>query len=350
MGSENKVTDGLLQNPLYAKRLEAIVPSVPARVKEWRVLVTGAGGLIGSAVVDLLYAAGCKCVYAAGRNVANLEKRFSKSVAVVKTVLFDALRPLEFYEPVDLVIHAASPAAPGDFLSAPVDTIISNVLGLQELLTHAARCQAKKVVYISSSEVYGVGDSEVPLAEDAYGVVDPVNPRSCYAEAKRAAEALCVAAHRQFGMDVSIVRPGHIYGPTAKPSDGRVSSQFAYQAARGQNLILKSDGAQIRSYCHCLDCASAILHVAAFGQPAQAYNVSNCDSVLSIRRMAEILAQAGGVQVRFDVPEGEDRQRFNPMSNSSLNAERLCKLGWRGQIPAEVGLPETVQILRELPL
>ncbi len=340
--------DGLLQNPLYRKRLETFVPSVPAQASGWRVLVTGAGGLIGSAVVDLLITAGCQCVYAAGRNVAKLKERFAGAESVVKPVLYEALRPLAFSEPVDVVIHAASPAAPGDFMSAPVDTLISNVMGLQELLTYATRCQAKKVVYISSSEVYGVKSSEAPLAEESYGIVDPVNPRSCYAEAKRAAEALCVAAHRQYGVDVSIVRPGHIYGPTAKPSDGRVSSLFAFQAARGQDLVLKSDGAQIRSYCHCLDCACAILHVAASGQPAQAYNVSNRDSVLSIRQMVEILARAGGVQVRFDIPKDEDRQRFNPMSNSSLNAEKLERLGWRGQITADVGLCETVQILRQL--
>ena len=338
--------DGLLQNPLYRKRLETFVPSVPAQASGWRVLVTGAGGLIGSAVVDLLITAGCQCVYAAGRNVAKLKERFAGAESVVKPVLYEALRPLAFSEPVDVVIHAASPAAPGDFMSAPVDTLVSNVIGLHELLTYAARCQTKKVVYISSSEVYGVKSSEAPLTEDTYGIVDPVNPRSCYAEAKRAAEALCVAAHRQMGINVSIVRPGHIYGPTAKPTDGRVSSLFAYQAARGQDLTLKSDGAQIRSYCHCLDCACAILHVAASGQPAQAYNVSNRDSILSIRQMTEILARAGGVQVRYDVPKDEDRQRFNPMLNSSLDAERLEQLGWSGQIPADVGLPETVKILR----
>lgn len=340
--------DGLLQNPLYRKRLEAFVPSVPAQASGWRALVTGAGGLIGSAVVDLLITAGCACVYAAGRNVAKLKARFAGAETTVRSVQYEALWPLAFSEPVDVVIHAASPAAPGDFMSVPVDTLISNVVGLQELLTYAARCQAKKVVYISSSEVYGVKSSEAPLAEDSYGIVAPVNPRSCYAEAKRAAEALCVAAHRQFGVNVSIVRPGHIYGPTAKPSDGRVSSLFAYQAARGEDLVLKSDGAQIRSYCYCLDCASAILHVAASGQPAQAYNVSNRDSVLSIRQMTEILARAGGVQVRLDAPRDEDRQRFNPMLNSSLNAERLEGLGWRGLISAEVGLTETVHILRQL--
>jgi nucleoside-diphosphate-sugar epimerase len=233
-------------------------------------------------------------------------------------------------------------------MSVPVDTLVSNVAGVRDLVDYAVRHQVRKVVYVSSSEVYGITHSDVPLTEDAYGVVDPVNPRSCYAEAKRAAEALCVAAYRQMGSDVSIVRPGHIYGPTAKPTDGRVSSLFAYQAAQGQYLVLKSDGAQIRSYCHCLDCASAILHVAASGEAAQPYNVSNRDSVLSIRQMVEILARAGGVQVRFDIPKDEERQRFNPMSNSSLNAEKLERLGWRGQITADVGLSEMVQILRQL--
>lgn len=338
----------LLLNPLYRDQLQAFTPSLPLQVRGKRVLVTGAGGLIGSAVVDLLVTAGCECVYAAGRDINRVRMRFGEWGKAVRVVHYEATCHLEFAEQVDWVVHAASPAAPGDFMSVPVDTLVSNVAGVRDLVDYAVRHQVRKVVYVSSSEVYGITHSDVPLTEDAYGVVDPVNPRSCYAEAKRAAEALCVAAYRQMGIDVSIVRPGHIYGPTAKPTDGRVSSLFAYQAARGQDLTLKSDGAQIRSYCHCFDCASAILFVAAFGQAAQAYNVSNRDSVLSIRQMVEILARAGGVQVRFDIPKDEERQRFNPMSNSSLNAEKLERLGWRGQITADVGLSETVQILRQL--
>jgi nucleoside-diphosphate-sugar epimerase len=338
----------LLLNPLYRDQLQAFTPSLPLQVRGKRVLVTGAGGLIGSAVVDLLVTAGCECVYAAGRDINRVRMRFGEWGKTVRVVHYEATCHLEFAEQVDWVVHAASPAAPGDFMSVPVDTLVSNVAGVRDLVDYAVRHQVRKVVYVSSSEVYGITHSDVPLTEDAYGVVDPVNPRSCYAEAKRAAEALCVAAYRQMGSDVSIVRPGHIYGPTAKPTDGRVSSLFAYQAAQGQYLVLKSDGAQIRSYCHCLDCASAILHVAASGEAAQPYNVSNRDSVLSIRQMVEILARAGGVQVRFDIPKDEERQRFNPMSNSSLNAEKLERLGWRGQITADVGLSEMVQILRQL--
>ena len=338
----------LLQNPLYRERLQAFAPYLPSSVREKCILVTGAGGLIGSAVVDLLVTAGCGCTYAAGRDISKLQQRFSEWGPGVCAVRYEATSHLDFDSQVDWIIHAASPASPGDFMSVPVDTLVSNVVGLQELLGYAVRHQVQKVVYVSSSEVYGISHSDEPMKEDSYGVVDPVNPRSCYAEAKRAAEALCVAARRQMGIDVSIVRPGHIYGPTAKSTDGRVSSLFAYWAARGQDLVLKSDGAQIRSYCHCLDCASAILQVGACGEAAQAYNVSNRDSVLSIRQMVEILARAGGVQVRVDVPKDEERQRFNPMSNSSLNAERLERLGWRGQITADAGLSETVQILRQM--
>ena len=110
---------------------------------------------------------------------------------------------------------------------------------------------------------------------------------------------------------------------------------------------MKSDGAQIRSYCYCLDSASAIIKVLLKGEPVHAYNISNPDSIISIREMAEILAKSAGVALRMEVPTEQEIKGFNPMSNSSLDSSELLSLGWKGLFDADRGFTHTVAILKE---
>ena len=145
-----------------------------------------------------------------------------------------------------------------------------------------------------------------------------------------------------------IVRPGHIYGPTANESDNRVSSMWPFAVAKGEDIIMKSEGLQIRSYCYCLDCASAIITVLLRGRSATAYNISNPDSIISIRELAEQLAESADVNLRIELPTKEERKSFNPMSNSSLDSTELIKIGWKGLFDAKKGLSHTVSILKEL--
>lgn len=323
-------------------------------LKGKRVLITGASGLIGSAVTDLLI--GCNLekqagitIYAAGRNTQKLSERFSHGLdAGLIPVAYDATKAIDFDFPVDYIIHGASNASPDKYVSEPVDTMLANVSGVNNLLSYASKVQTKKVVYISSSEVYGQLAHGSPLVEDEYGNVNILSVRSAYPMGKRAAETLCIGYASQYGVAVSIVRPGHIYGPTALASDMRVSSLFARQAASGTDLVMKSAGTQIRSYCHCIDCATAILAVLTRGESMQAYNISYCQSVITIRQMAEILAKHGNVQLIMDIPTDAEQAAFNPMDNSSLNSEKLEALGWQGCFDAELGFAHTIAVLKEL--
>ena len=110
---------------------------------------------------------------------------------------------------------------------------------------------------------------------------------------------------------------------------------------------MKSDGSQIRSYCYCLDCASAMLKVLLCGENCHAYNISNPDSIISIKDMAEILSKSAGVELRMELPTEEEKKGFNPMSNSSLESASLTGLGWHGCFDAETGFGHTVKILKE---
>ena len=319
-----------------------------------RLLITGATGLIGSAVVDLLLMANRRwdmgmTVYAASRSAAKVLGRFPGGEAFgLCPVVYDATRPVEFDFPVDCIVHGASNASPDIYLKEPVDTMLSNIVGVQHLLDYGVKVGIEKFVYISSSEVYGKQDHGQPMREDCYGLVDILNLRSVYPVGKQAAETMCVAYVNRFGLDVSIVRPGHIYGPTAQRSDNRVSSAFVRQAAVGENLVMKSAGTQLRSYCHCIDCATAILTVLQKGERAQAYNISNPDSVITIRQMSEIIAAAAGVQLLMDLPTEQEKAAFNPMDNSSLDSRKLEGLGWSGAFPAELGFDHSIKVLREI--
>lgn len=338
----------ILQNRLYISDLELTKSHVMKfdQLRHSRVLVTGATGLICSAIIDLLLNAELDItIYAAGRDKLRVRDRFCNSVIFVQ---YDAMKPIDFDFDVDYVIHGASNASPELYISQPVETMLANFCGVHNLLDYTNKKGVKRFVYISSSEMYGKKEDMKPYRELQYGYVDVLNVRSSYAIAKRAAETLCESYKTEYGIDYCIVRPGHIYGPSASKSDRRVSSEFAYKAARGQDLILKSPGNQYRSYCYSLDCASAILSVLTSGESGQAYNISNKESIISIREMAQYLAKAGNVNLKLEIPTSTEKTAFNPMDNSSLDSNKIERMGWTGAFPPEIGLLHTVQILRTL--
>lgn len=320
------------------------------------VLITGAAGLICSSVVDILFRYNDTHptpiqILAAGRWLEEMKKRFGSLVnrSDFTFVIYDASKnDNQLKVHADYIIHGASNAFPSMIVKEPVETMLSNFVGMKYLLDYAKENGTKRILYISSSEVYGKKEDAQPFREGEYGYIDLLNPRNSYSIGKRAAETLCASYADEYGVESVIVRPGHIYGPTASPQDNRVSSAWAYAVARGENIVMKSDGAQIRSYCYCLDCASAMLKVLICGENVQAYNISNPNSIVSIKRMAEMLANAAGVEVKMELPTDEEKRGFNPMSNSSLDSTNLLALGWQGLFDASRGFSHTVTILKEL--
>ena len=347
----------IYDSELWSKDLKLITDAFP-EISEFAgqsIMITGAGGLIGSAITDVLIQYNethreSITIYAAGRSKEKLAGRFAP--------YFD--RPYFHFLPYDsskmnnelsfscdYVIHGAGNASPDLVMKEPVETMLSNFLGLSNLLDYARDYGVKKTLYISSSEIYGRKENNDPFGEKEYGYIDLLNPRNSYSVGKRAAETLCASYATEYGVQSVIVRPGHIYGPTASPVDGRVSSAWPYLAAQGKNIVMKSDGGQIRSYCYCLDCASAVLTILLRGESVRAYNISNPNSIISIREMAEILAKAGHVELIREEASQIEKERFNPMTNSSLDSVSLLSLGWRGLFDAATGFEHTVQIIRE---
>ena len=343
----------ILESELYLSDLQKATVFDFSELKNKNIFVTGCNGLICSSIVDMLLLANKNNslnlqIYLATRNLEKTKRRFEQfGDASISYVEYDATKPLNFDKKIDFFIHGASPASPELFVKNPVDTMLSNFFGLKEILDKAVKCNAR-TLYVSSSEVYGKVQTAEPIPEDACGPIEILNSRNSYGQSKRAAETLCASYKDQYNADIVIVRPGHIYGPTAGRTDNRVSSSFMYDAFDGKDLVLKSKGEQLRSYTYCVDCASAILYVLLKGQSGQAYNISNPDSICSIADMATAFAKYSGVTLKFQLPADEEKKAFNPMNNSSLNSSKLETLGWKACFSKEEGFEHSIKVLREI--
>lgn len=347
----------LYTNKLWINDIDEVIEHF-SEFKEFdnkSILVTGATGLICSAVIELLlrfnekYNTNIK-VFAACRNYDKFKKRF-KSLLNRKDLAFieyDATKTNILNIKVDYIIHGASNASPKVVNNEPVETMLSNIFGLKNLLDYAKQNNVKRLLYISSSEIYGKNNIEQPILENNYGFIDVLNTRNSYSVSKKAAETLCVSYNKEYNTNSVIVRPGHIYGPTATKNDNRVSSEWVYLVANNENIIMKSKGKQLRSYCHCLDCATAIMKVLLKGNCGEAYNISNENSIIDIKTMANILVNYTNVELKFDLPTKSELNTFNPMLNSSLNNTKLKELGWIGFFDAKKGFEHTVEIIKSL--
>lgn len=322
-----------------------------------KILITGATGMLCSPVVDIISLlnreknAGIELTIA-GRSEQRCSDRFKGALdeGDYKFVKYDANSVAKLDVKADYIIHGASNADNRRFLKEPVETLLSNIIGLKALLDLAADNKGSRLLFVSSSEVYGnrerfsyAADGEI--AEDEYGYVDILSSRSCYPSGKRAAESLCASYIDEYDVDAVIVRPGYIYGPTISKTDSRASAAFTLDAASGRNIVMKSKGEQLRSYCYMLDCASALLSVLVKGECGEAYNISNKDSIVSLKDVAECLAEKSGVKVVLEIPSEEEKKSFNPMKNSVLDATKLESLGWKAYFGLEEGIERTLKFL-----
>jgi hypothetical protein len=163
---------------------------------------------------------------------------------------------------------------------------------------------------------------------------------------KRAAETLCLSYKKEYDIDVVIVRPGHIYGPTMTNNDSRAFAQFARNVIEEKDIVMKSPGLQLRAYCYVFDCVSAILSALLNGVSGEAYNISNRDSIVTIRELAESFARSCGVDIVFENPNDVEALGYNMMSSSALDASKIEGLGWRGLYNIDEGVRYTIEILK----
>lgn len=301
------------------------------KLEDKNILITGATGLIGSCIVEvLLYNPKRQChVYAAGRNEQRAMKRFEAFANDKRFHFFtyDVTEPLSSSIDFHYIIHAASNASPNFFAEKPVEVMMSNINGVNNLLMYGKEHHLERFLFVSTGEVYGEGDGRV-FTEDYQGYVNINSPRSCYPSSKRAAETLCAAYSKEYGIDYIIARPCHTYGPHFTEADNRVYAQFIRNVLNGEDIIMKSTGSQMRSWCYVVDCVSAILHILLKGNEGEAYNIADAESNISIRELAEMIARIGGKEVIIQLPSDAEKQSFNPVTKSVFATDKLQSLGW----------------------
>src|ERR671914_1100706 len=299
-----------------------------------RYLITGGAGFIGSHLCETFLGQGhdviCMDNYSTGaqQNIAGF--------AANRQFTFmdhNVSRYIEVQQPLNFVLHFASPASPVDYLELPIPTLKVGALGTHNTLGLA---KAKNAVYLlaSTSEVYG--DPLVrPQSEEYWGNVNPIGPRGVYDEAKRFAEAMTMAYHRVHGVDTRIIRIFNTYGPRMRLEDGRAIPSFVTQALRGEDISVFGDGSQTRSFCFVSDLVEGIYRVLMAGE-TRPVNLGNPRelTILELAREIVHLTESRSKIVFTPLPQDDPKRRQPDISR----ARRLC--GWEPKVEFAVGLRE----------
>ncbi|MGE4425635.1 MAG: UDP-glucuronic acid decarboxylase family protein [Solirubrobacteraceae bacterium] len=298
-------------------------------------LVTGGAGFLGSHLCDELLRRGHRVLC-----VDNLETGSLRNIEHIRGADFrfiheDIITPFFVDEPVDVVYHAASPASPIDYLRLPLHTLKVGSHGTHHALGLAKKHRARFLLF-STSEVYG--DPKVHPQEESYwGHVNPIGPRGVYDEAKRYAEALTMAYHRQQGVDTSIVRIFNTYGSRMRPHDGRAIPTFLRQALESRPITVFGDGSQTRSFCFVDDLITGIIALAESGVH-DPVNVGNPDE-FTLLELAERVIEVTGSKseiVHQPLPKDDPQQRRPDITR----ARDL--LGWAPNVSLRDGLRLTI--------
>ncbi len=299
-------------------------------------MVTGGAGFLGSHLCDELLARGHRviCVdnFATG-SLTNIEhirdpERFLH-------LGLDIIEPYYIDEPIDFVYHLASPASPIDYLRLPLHTLKVGSYGTHHTLG-LAKAKRARFLTASTSEVYG-DPQEHPQRESYWGHVNPIGPRGVYDEAKRYAEALTMAYHRQQGVDTSIMRIFNTYGSRMRPHDGRAIPTFLRQALANRPLTIFGDGSQTRSFCFVSDLIRGMIALAESGYH-DPVNIGNPDEY-TLLELAEAVKEITGAEseIVFEALPVDDPKQRKP--DITLAKELL---GWAPEVPLRDGLRRTI--------
>ncbi|WP_231584562.1 UDP-glucuronic acid decarboxylase family protein [Mycobacterium haemophilum] len=303
----------------------------------WKILVTGGGGFLGSHLCERLINEGSEVVCLdnfATSSPINVESfRTHSNFTLISTDIVDRL---EVGGKFDAILHFASPASPQDYMSLPIETMLVGSIGTQRALSLAHRSGARFLL-ASTSEVYG--DPLVhPQPESYWGNVNPVGPRAVYDEAKRFSEALSVAYRNVHALDVRIARIFNTFGPRMRPTDGRMVPNFVCQAISGEPITVTGDGSQTRCLCYVSDTVDGIVRLLESEHERGPVNIGGVSelAVLDIAEMIRALTDSTSVVEFIERPENDPCRRKPDI------ARARSSLGWQPVVDVEVGLRRTI--------
>ena len=286
-------------------------------------------------------------VWALGRDEKNLKDRFEPHIdsGHLRFIEQDIVKPLESDICFDFVIHLAGDGYPGAFKEHPVETMTPAFIGTYNLLDYARKCMGCRFILASSGEVYGTIQNKEAFVEEDCGYIDSMNSRSCYPIAKKAAETLCSSYVHEYGVSAIVARLSHVYGPGSSPKDNRATVQFMNKGIQGKDIVLFSDGKQMRSYTYVVDAVIGIMRILTSGVAGEAYNVANARSRLTIADFAHMVADECSVKCIFNIDK--EYKEKTPISYAVLDTSKLEELGYEGIYTPTDGIKNSIQILRE---
>lgn len=331
----------------YKEDIEEVAKALP--ISNGKFLITGATGLIGRCIIETLLLANKKYhtnfkIYALARSEERIKSKLGDDVIpIVQNITEKLNNAFEF----DYIIHAASNADPRTYAEQPVETILTNVIGSQNIFEYCLNHKNVKVLLTSSFEVYGKVEGQDLYKEGMNGMLDFEMLRNGYPESKRCAELLLKGYVQEYGIRAVIARMASIYGPTMLESDSKAHAQFIHNAINGEPIILKSEGKQRRTYCYVVDAVSAIFKILLEGHPGEAYNVSYENSVASIAEVAKVVADITETSVIFGKPDKIEQRGFSKAQNCILDNTKLKQLGWNGKFNLRQGMEHTIESLKD---
>ena len=325
------------------------------KIQNNSIMLSGATGLIGSFLIDVILEKniidGTNCtIYALGRDKAKAQNRFSKFSRDPHFVFipYDVKQPLirNDISRVGYIMHLASNTHPMLYSTDPIGTIITNIIGAQNMLDFAVKHHATRFVLASSNEIYGEnrGDTEF-FQEDYDGYINCNSLRAGYPESKRCGEALCQAYKAQKGLDVVIARITRSYGPTMLMSDTKAISQFIKKGIAGEDIVIKSAGTQYYSYTYMVDAVSGLLWIMLAGKNGEAYNIAEEHSDIMLKDLAAIIAAIKGRKVVFETPDAVEAAGYSKATKARLDGHKLQELGWKPKFDIRSGMKRTIEIL-----
>ena len=335
------------QHPFYQADIDYVLSTKGIdALKGKRVLITGATGLIGVHLIDVLMRLGQVRVIAVGRNKERARARLGEyfehpDFTFLEQDVMDSF-PEELT--VDIIIPLASNTHPLAYSKYPVETVLINVKGAENALSLAKKNGAT-VLYPSTVEVYGSSNGKDSFSEADTGRLNLATSRACYTESKRVSEALCQSYLSEYGVESKIVRLPRVFGPTMLGSDTKASSQFIIKSLRGENVVLKSKGDQFFSYCYVSDAVAAMLFILLHGKTGEAYNLSSSGCDTRLRDFASICAEFKGKQVVFDLPSDAESRGYSIADRAIMDSSRLKALGFTPKYGIKEAIERTIAVL-----